>query len=94
MSRKNELLPVIIGHLPDGQSDKCVVACRKEASVVVAICRMKPGAEKHCGDEVQTCDYQNIISEMWFCREESLQAYINALQDVLDKWKEETECEK
>ena len=38
MSNRN--YPIIIGHLGEGRSDKCIVATKKDSGVMVLICRL------------------------------------------------------
>lgn len=85
----NRLYPIIIGHLENGESDKCLVAFREDSRIKMLICRLKDGAARHSGDEVAAEEIQNVISEMWFCRKESLQAFIGALQRILADWGQE-----
>jgi len=82
----NRQYPIIIGHLGDGRSDKCVVAVKKDSGVAVLICRLKDGAKRNCGEDVAAGEIQSVIAEMRFCRKESLQAFIGALQRVSDEW--------
>lgn len=79
--------PIIIGHLGEGKADKCVVAVKNnDGGVTVLLCRLKDGAERHSGEDVTTEEIQSVITEMWFCRKESLQAFIGALQRISDEW--------
>lgn len=82
----NRQYPIIIGHLGDGRSDKCIVAVKQYSGVTVLICRLKDGAERHSGEDVAAGEIQSVIAEMRFCRKESLQAFISALQRISDEW--------
>ena len=84
MSNRN--YPIIIGHLGEGRSDKCIVAVKNDSGVTVLICRLKDGAERHSGEDVAAGEIQSVIAEMRFCRKESLRAFIGALQRISDEW--------
>ena len=86
MSNRN--YPIIIGHLGEGRSDKCIVAVKNDSGVTVLICRLKDGAERHSGEVVAAWELQSVIAEMRFCRKESLRAFIGALQRISDEWGE------
>ena len=86
MSNRN--YPIIIGHVGEGRSDKCIVAVKNDSGVTVLICRLKDGAERHSGEDVAAGEIQSVIAEMRFCRKESLRAFIGALQRISDEWGE------
>lgn len=86
----NRQYPIIIGHLENGESDKCIIAAREDTRVKVLLCRLKDSAERHSGDEVKAEEIQGVISEIWFCRKESLKAFIGVLQRMMDGWDNST----
>lgn len=85
---KNNNLPIVIGHMKDGKSDKCIVAVKEEGYAKIAICRLKDEIEKNFGNDIQVSDIEGIIKEMWICRKESLKVFIDTLQTMYDKWED------
>lgn len=55
----NRQYPIIIGHLGEGRSDKCIVAAKKDIGVTVLICRLKDGAKRRCGEDVAAVEIQS-----------------------------------
>jgi len=86
---KNNNLPIIIGHLKNGEADKCILAAKKDSCARIAICRLKEESDKVSGDSVQTEDIEGIIKEIWICRKESLKVFIDSLQSIYDRWEDD-----
>lgn len=79
-------LPIIIGHLQDEKSDKCILAVKKKGHVRITICRLKDKTNLKLGDEIKIKDIGGIIQEIWICRKETLKVFIDSLQKLYDKW--------
>lgn len=86
---KNNNLPLVIGHLKNGESDKCILAAKKDGCARIAICKLKYERDKVSGDNVQIEDIEGIIKEIWICRKESLKVFIDSLQSIYDRWEDD-----
>lgn len=82
---KGRNIPIILGHLKNGKSDKCILANKDENSVKIALCRLKTD-KKSVGDKIEMGDIDGIIQEFWICRKETLKILISTLQSMYDKW--------
>lgn len=74
------------------KADKCVIGTAKGLGGMheLAVCRLKPDSDHRIGSQtVETDEIEGIIYHICFGRRESLVAFTEACQKMLEGWKED-----
>lgn len=76
-----------------GEANKAVVCCRVEngpGKYAASVCELKNDGRYGFGQaDVRTEDLADVCTTFYFCKIESLEAVITALEALRDKWMEE-----